>query len=81
VILPLSLFRVENHICLSRGVQVAGAAWWAAMRIMAGVGDLVQRIGDGRTGWILGGQMIGKSGVTVCDLHRACGDEEREFLG
>jgi hypothetical protein len=22
-ILPLSLFRLENHVCLSRGVQVA----------------------------------------------------------
>jgi hypothetical protein len=31
-------------------VQVAGAAGRAAMRIIAGVGDLVQRIGDGRTG-------------------------------
>jgi hypothetical protein len=25
VVSPLSLFRLENHICLSRGVQVAGA--------------------------------------------------------
>jgi hypothetical protein len=33
VVLPLSLFRVENRVCLSRGVQVAGAAWRAAMRI------------------------------------------------
>jgi hypothetical protein len=35
------LFRLENHICLSRGVQVVGAACHAAMSIMAGVGDLV----------------------------------------
>jgi hypothetical protein len=41
---------LENHVCLSRGVQVAGAAWRVAMRTMAGVGDLVQRSGDGRTG-------------------------------
>jgi hypothetical protein len=41
VILPLSLFHVENHVCLSRGVQVTGVAWWAAMRIVAGVEDLV----------------------------------------
>jgi ABC-type multidrug transport system permease subunit len=34
VILPLFLYRVENRICLSRGVQVAGAAWHAVMRIM-----------------------------------------------
>jgi hypothetical protein len=32
--------------------------WWATMRIMVGVGDLVQRIEDGRTGRVLGGQMI-----------------------
>jgi hypothetical protein len=45
----LLLFRLENHVCLSRGVQVAGAAWHAVTRIMAGVGELVQRTGDGRT--------------------------------
>jgi hypothetical protein len=60
---------------------VAGAAWRAATRIMAGVGDLVHRTEDGRTGRILGGRAIEKSGGAVCDLHRACGDEEREFLG
>jgi hypothetical protein len=49
-----TLFRLENSVCLSRGVQVAGAAWRAAMRTMAGVGDLLQRTGDGRTGWVLG---------------------------
>jgi hypothetical protein len=48
---------------------------------MAGVGDLMQRIGDGRTGWVLGGRVIERSGGTVCDLHRARGDEERGFLG
>jgi hypothetical protein len=37
----LLLFRLENHVCLSRGVQVVGAAWCAVMRIMVGVGDLV----------------------------------------
>jgi hypothetical protein len=26
VVLPLSLFRLENRVCLSRGVHVAGAA-------------------------------------------------------
>jgi hypothetical protein len=35
------LFRVGSHVCLSRGVHVAGAAWRVAVRIMAGVGDLV----------------------------------------
>jgi hypothetical protein len=29
-------------------VQVVGAAWWAATRIMAGVGDLVYRTEDGQ---------------------------------
>jgi hypothetical protein len=37
----LSLFCLENHVCLSCGVQVAGAAWRAPIRIMAGVGDLM----------------------------------------
>jgi hypothetical protein len=62
-------------------VHVAGVAWRAATRIMARVGDLVQRTGDGRTGWVLGGRAIERSGGTVCDLHRACGDEESRFLG
>jgi hypothetical protein len=39
---------VENRVCLSRGVQVVGAAWRAAMMIMAGVGDMVRRTGDGQ---------------------------------
>jgi hypothetical protein len=49
--------------------------------IVAGVGDLMQRIENGYTGRILGDQTIGKSGDTVYDLHRAREDEEREFLG
>jgi hypothetical protein len=56
-------------------------AWRAAMRVIAGVGDLIQRTGDGRIGRVLGGWAIERSGDTVCDLHRACGDEECEFLG
>jgi hypothetical protein len=66
---------------LSCVVHVADAAWRVAMRIMARVGDLVQRTGDGRTGRVLGGRMIGRSGDTVCGLHRARGDDERGFLG
>jgi hypothetical protein len=50
---------LENHVCLSRGVKVADAAWRAAMRTVVGVGDLVQRTGDGRTGRVLGGQAVG----------------------
>jgi hypothetical protein len=48
---------------------------------MAGVGDLVQRIGDSHTGRVLGGQMVKMSGDTVCGLHRARGDEKRGLLG
>jgi hypothetical protein len=46
----LSLFRSENRVSLSCGVQVAGAAWRAATRTVVGVGDLMQRTGNGRTG-------------------------------
>jgi hypothetical protein len=66
---------------LSRGVQVVGAAWRTAMRTVAGVEDLVQRTGDGRTGRVLGGQAVERSGGTVCGLHLARGDLERGFLG
>jgi hypothetical protein len=65
---------LENHVCLSRGVQVAGAAWHAVMRIMAVVGDLMQRIGDGRTARVLGGRAVERSGGAVCGLHLARGD-------
>jgi hypothetical protein len=56
---------------LSRGVQVARAAWRAATMIVVGVGDLVQRTGDGRTGRILGGRAVERSGGAVCGLHLA----------
>jgi hypothetical protein len=48
---------------------------------VAGVGDLVQRTGDGHTGRVLDGRAIERSGGTVCGLHRARGDEEHEFFG
>jgi hypothetical protein len=51
------------------------------MRIVAGVGDLVQRIRDGRIGRVIGGRTIERSGDAVCGLHRARGDEEHVFLG
>jgi hypothetical protein len=41
----------------------------------------VQRTGDGHTGWVLSGRTIKRSGGVVCGLHRARGDEKREFLG
>jgi hypothetical protein len=71
----LSLFHSENRICLSRGVQVSSAAWRAAVRIMAGVGDLVQRTGNDHTGQVLGGRAIKRSAGAVCGLHHARGDE------
>jgi hypothetical protein len=55
-------------------VQVAGAAWRAATRTMAGVGDLVQRTGDGHTDRVLGGRAVERSGGAVCGLHQARGD-------
>jgi hypothetical protein len=41
------------------------------MRIVAGVGDLIQRTGDDHTGQVLGGRTIRKSGDAVCGLYRA----------
>jgi hypothetical protein len=70
----LPLFRSENHVCLSRGVQLAGVSCHAAMRTMVGVGDLVQRTRDGRTGRVLGGRVVERSGGAVCGLHLARGD-------
>jgi hypothetical protein len=75
------LVHSEKRVCLSRGVQEAGATWRAATRTVARVGDLVQRTGDGRTGRVLGGWVIKRSGGTVCGLDCAREDEEREFLG
>jgi hypothetical protein len=48
--------------------------------IVVGVGDLVQRNVDGRTGRVLGGQTIERSGGAVCGLHHTHGDEERVCL-
>jgi hypothetical protein len=60
---------------------VAGAAWHAATMIVAGIGDLVQRTEDGRTGQVLGGRMIKRSGDAVCGPHSARGDEKHRFIG
>jgi hypothetical protein len=75
------LVSLENRVCLSRGVQVAGVTWRVTTRIVAGVGDLVQRIGDGRTGRVLGGWAVERSGGVVCGLHHARGDEKCGFFG
>jgi hypothetical protein len=50
------------------------------MRIVAGVGDLMQRTGDGRTGRVLGGWAM-RGRVALCGLHRARGDKKCGFLG
>jgi hypothetical protein len=73
--------RLENRVCLSRDVQMVGAAWHATMRIVSGVGDLMQRIEDDRTSQVLSGRAIERSGGAVCGLHRSRGDKERVFLG
>jgi hypothetical protein len=56
---------------LSHGVQVAGEACRAVMRIVTGVGDPVQRTEDGRIGQVLGGWAVKMSGGVVCGLHHA----------
>jgi hypothetical protein len=61
---------VENCVCLSHNVQVTCATWRGAIRIVAGVGDLVQRTGDGRTGRVFGSRTVEWWGDAVCDLHR-----------
>jgi hypothetical protein len=60
---------------------VAGAAWRAVTTTVAGIGDLVQRTGNGRTCRLVGGRVIERSGGAVCGLHQARGDYERGFLG
>jgi hypothetical protein len=60
---------MERHVCLSHGVQVTGVTWWAATRIMVGVGDMVLRAGDSKH----------RSDGIVCGLHHAQVDVERGF--
>jgi hypothetical protein len=67
------LSSLENHICLSRGVQVTGATWQAAIRIVPGVGDLVQRTGDGQlqVGYLVDGRSRGQVMLcAVCTVHK-----------
>jgi hypothetical protein len=56
---------------LSRGVQVAGAAWHAPTRIVVGVEDLVQKIEDGRkVGYSVAGWSRGQvASCAVCTWH------------
>jgi hypothetical protein len=46
----------------------------AATRTVAGVGELVQRTGNGRTGQVLRARAVERSGGAMCGLHLACGD-------
>jgi hypothetical protein len=53
-------------------MQVAGVAWRAATRIVAGVGDLMRRTGDGHAQ--VGYSVVGRSGgqvtpCVVCTMH------------
>jgi hypothetical protein len=68
------LFRSKNRVCLSHGVQVANAARRVTTRIVAGVGDLVQMTGGGRTGRVLGGRAVERSGGAMCGLYLARAD-------
>jgi hypothetical protein len=70
----------ESRLVVSLCVG-GSAAWCVAMRTVAGVGDLMQMIGDGRTGQVLGGRAVERLGDAVCDLHLARGDQKRGFLG
>jgi hypothetical protein len=65
---------VENHVYLSHGVQVEGMIWRAATSTVVRVGDLLQRTGNDRTGRVLGGRAVERSGGVMCGLHLARGD-------
>jgi hypothetical protein len=67
---------VENRVFLSRGVYVTGAIWWAATRIMAGVGHLVQRTRDGQAHvrYSVAGRLGGRvTSCVVCTVHMKTG--------
>jgi hypothetical protein len=72
MVLLISLFHVENRVCLSCSVQVTSVTWRAATRIMAGVGDLVRRTEDGQAqvGYSVAGQSRGRVILCViCTMH------------
>jgi hypothetical protein len=74
VVLPYYLYiSVENRVCLSHDIQVTGMSWRAATRIMAGVGDLVQRTGYGQAqvGYLMAEQSRGRVTMcAVCIVHK-----------
>jgi hypothetical protein len=61
-------------------VQVAGVTCHATARIVIGVGDLLQRTGNGHIDQVLGVWTVERLGDAVCGLQRAREDEERRFL-
>jgi hypothetical protein len=71
----LSFFHLKNRVCLSCVVQLIDMTWRAVMRIVTRVGDLLQRIRDGRIGQVLDSRTVERSVGVVCGLHRARGDE------
>jgi hypothetical protein len=72
-LLPFIFVHVENCVCLSHGVYVTGVTWRAATKIMAGVGDLVQRTedGQGQVGYSVAGRSGGRmTSCAVCTVHK-----------
>jgi hypothetical protein len=68
----ITFVRMENRVCLSRGVQVVGATWRAASRIMTRVEDLVQRTEDGQAhvGYLMARRSRGRvMQCGVCTTH------------
>jgi hypothetical protein len=56
---------LENHVCSSRGVQVAGAAWRAVTRTMAGGPGIVAQVG-----YSMAGRWRGRvAPCVVCIVH------------
>jgi hypothetical protein len=64
----LPLFHLENRVCLSRGVQVVGAAWRAATKIMAGDREVRwRRVRSAPGTWRLGARVSWLSLKTQVD--------------
>jgi hypothetical protein len=71
VVLPLSLYRMNNYIYLSCDVHVVGAAWRAVTEIVAGARYLVQRIGMvAHVRYLVAGRSGGRVILcVVCTVH------------
>jgi hypothetical protein len=82
VVLRFIFVHVENRVCLSCGVQVAGVTCAGSDKDR----DRSRRPGAEDRGWsstgqVLDGRTIRRSDDAVCGLYHAHGDEERVFLG